>query len=559
MVSSAPALAGAPSAADDALELARALSVSTTLATWLVARGFRELDATRRFLSPRLAELSPPHAMLDRDAAAERLARAVRARERIAVFGDYDCDGITATAVLTELLRALDADVVPLVAERSGGYGVSPAAVARLLATKATLVVTCDCGSSDHASLAELARAGIDSVVIDHHLVPDEPLPAVAFLNPQRPGCAFPFKWLASCGLALSVGAAVRAKLGRTIDLTAVLDLVAIGSIADVVPLVGDNRALVRAGLARLADAKRPGLRALFELAKLERGLPLAADDVAFRIAPRLNAPGRLGSAATTLELLLEKNAERADAIAGDVEQKNAERRVLQDQMIAEALAEVERECWRDAPAIVIGREGWLPGIVGIVAGRLADELARPVVVVGFEGGVGRGSVRGPRGVRLYDALKAVSPVLVRFGGHQAAAGLEVKAERLAELREGFVAAVSAASSDGAAERAPGVRLLPGDSLARVLGDFALLEPCGEGNPCPELELEATLLRAREVRGGHLKLELELPSRERVSAFGAGMGQRVLEAGSTVTLAGRLVRDRFRGGDAAEIRIARLD
>lgn len=559
MVSSAPALAGASSAAADALELARALSVSTTLATWLVARGFRDLDATRRFLSPRLAELSPPHAMLDRDAAAERIARAVRARERIAVFGDYDCDGITATAVLTELLRALDAEVVPLVAERSGGYGVSPAAVERLLATKATLVVTCDCGSSDHASLAELARAGIDSVVIDHHLVPDEPLPAVAFLNPQRPGCAFPFKWLASCGLALSVGAAVRAKLGRTVDLTAVLDLVAIGSIADVVPLVGDNRALVRAGLARLADAKRPGLRALFELAKLERGQALAADDVAFRIAPRLNAPGRLGSAATTLALLLEKNAERADAIAGDVEQKNAERRVLQDQMIAEALAEVERERWGDAPAIVIGREGWLPGIVGIVAGRLADELARPVVVVGFENGVGRGSVRGPRGVRLYDALKAVSPLLVRFGGHQAAAGLEVKAERLAELREGFAAAVSAGRADGAAERAPGVRLLPGDSLARVLGDFALLEPCGEGNPCPELELEATLLRAREVRGGHLKLELELPSRERVSAFGAGMGQRALEAGSTVTLAGRLVRDRFRGGDAAEIRIARLD
>jgi single-stranded-DNA-specific exonuclease len=232
---------------------------------------------------------------------------------------------------------------------------------------------------------------------------------------------------------------------------------------------------------------------------------------------------------------------------------------VLQDQMIAEALAEVERERWGDAPAIVIGREGWLPGIVGIVAGRLADDLGRPVVVVGFEGGVGRGSVRGPRGVRLYDALKAVSPVLVRFGGHQAAAGLEVKAERLAELREGFAAAISAASPDGALARAPGVRLLPGDSLARVLGDFALLEPCGEGNPCPELELEATLLRAREVRGGHLKLELELPSRERVSAFGAGMGQRALEAGSTVTLAGRLVRDRFRGGDAAEIRIARLD
>jgi single-stranded-DNA-specific exonuclease len=560
MFASAQALAGAPPSPSSALELSRALSVSLTLATWLDARGFRDLDATRRFLSPRLAELSPPHAMLDRDAAAERIARAVTARERIAVFGDYDCDGITATAVLTELLRALDADVTPLVAERhDGGYGVSPAAVARIVATGATLVVTCDCGSSDHASLAELRRRGIDAVVIDHHLVPDEPLPVVAFLNPQRPGCGFPFKWLASCGLCLSVGAAVRARLGRTIDLTSVLDLVAIGSIADVVPLVGDNRALVRAGLARLGDVKRPGLRALFELAKLERGTPLRADEVAFRIAPRLNAPGRLGSAAVTLALLLEKNQDRADQLAGDVEQKNAERRVLQDRMVAEALAEVREQRWDEAPAVVIGREGWQHGIVGIVAGRLADDLGRPVAVIGFEGGVGRGSVRGPRGSRLYDALKAVSSVLGRFGGHQAAAGLEVSMERLGELREGFAAAVAAQGPDStSAPAAPCVSLAAGDTLARVLGDFALLEPCGEGNPSPELELAGRLVRAREVRGGHLKLEVELGSGERVSAFGAGMGERTFEPGANVALAGSLVRDRFRGGDAAEIRLTRV-
>ena len=561
MPASAPALAGAPPPHSAALELSRALSISRTLAGWLDAQGHRDLDATRRFLSPRLAELSPPHAMLDRDAAAERLARAVTARERIAVFGDYDCDGITATAVLTELLRALDADVVPLVAERNdGGYGVSAAAVERIVATGATLVVTCDCGSSDHASLAELQRRGLDAVVVDHHLVPEEPLPAVAFLNPQRPGCGFPFKWLASCGLCLSLGAAVRARLGRTIDLTSVLDLVAIGSIADVVPLVGDNRALVRAGLARLGDAKRPGLRALFELAKLERGTALRADEVAFRIAPRLNAPGRLGSASVTLALLLEKNPDRADQIAGDVEQKNAERRVLQDRMVAEALAEVREERWDAAPAVVLGREGWQQGIVGIVAGRLADELGRPVAVIGFENGVGRGSVRGPRGARLYDALKAVSPVLLRFGGHQAAAGLEVTASRLGELREGFAAAVAAQGHDETlAPPAPAVPLAAGDTLARVLGDFALLEPCGEGNPCPELELHGTLLRAREVRGGHLKLEVELASGERVSAFGAGMGARTFEPGASVTMAGRLVHDRFRGGDAAELRLSRVE
>lgn len=543
-----------------AQELARGLTISPTLAGWLARRGFRSVEEARRFLNPRLSELTPPHAMLDRDAAAARLADAIRRRERIAIFGDYDCDGITATAVLTELLRMLDADVTPLVAERSGGgYGVSPAAVERITATGAKLLVTCDCGSSDHVSLAELRRRGFDVIVIDHHLVPEEPLPALAFLNPQRPECGFPFKGLASCGLALSVGAAVRAAVGRAIDLKSVLDLVAIGSIADVVPLASDNRALVRAGLFELSQARRPGMRALFELAKLERGQPLTAEDVAFRIAPRLNAPGRLGSAAVTLELLLERNAERADALAGDVEQKNAERRLRQDRMLEEARAEIRENRWDDAPAIVLGREGWEQGVVGVVAGRLADELARPVIVIGFEDGVGRGSVRGPRGVRLHDALSSVSATLLRFGGHQAAAGLEVAVARLGELREGFAAAVGAARREVATETdANTTPLVQGDTLARVLGDFALLEPCGEANPSPELALEGTVVRAREVKGGHLKLELDLASGERLGAFGVGLGVRAPELSGTVALRGRLRRDGFRGGDAVELKISRL-
>jgi len=560
MTSSAPSGDPGLRLSPDALELKRVLSISGTLAVWLARRGLFDPEQARRFLSPRLAELTPPHAMLDRQVAAERLADAVRRRERIAVFGDYDCDGITATAVLTELLRALDGDVVPLVAERAGGgYGVSPAAVERIVATGATLVVTCDCGSSDHVTLADLERRGLDVIVIDHHLVPDEPLPALAFLNPQRPGCGFPYKSLASCGLALSVGAAVRSVLGRTLELKSVLDLVAIGSIADVVSLAGDNRALVRAGLFELGQARRPGMRALFELANIERGTALSAEDVAFRIAPRLNAPGRLGSAAVTLELLLERNPERADALAGEVEQRNAERRVLQDRILDEARAEIREHRFDDGAAIVLGREGWEQGVVGIVAGRLADEFARPVVVVGFEDGVGRGSVRGPRGSLLHDALSAVSACLVRFGGHQAAAGLEVTLPCLGELREGFVAAIAKRGPALAAPEArPLTPLVPGDSLPRVLGDFALLEPCGEGNPCPELELEGTVVRAREVKGGHLKLELELGSGERLGAFGVGLGERAAALSGHVSLAGRLRRDHYRGGDAVELKISRL-
>ncbi|HEX6766992.1 MAG TPA: single-stranded-DNA-specific exonuclease RecJ, partial [Polyangiaceae bacterium] len=524
-------------------------------------------EAARRFLAPRLATLTPPDGMADRSAAADRIARAIRARERIAVFGDYDCDGMTAAAVMTDVLLALDGDVTTFVANRfDGGYGVAPAAVERLLASGASLVVTCDCGSSDHEALLRLRERGVDSVVIDHHLVPSEPLPAFAFLNPHRPDCGFPFKGLASCGLALSIGAAVRTVLGRTLDLKALLDLVAIGTIADVAPLVGDNRALVRAGLGVLGDTQRPGLRALYDLAGITRGAPLAADDIAFRIAPRLNAPGRLGSPEPALRLLLERNRERAELLAASIESSSLERRALQDRMLDEALTEISERKYDDRPAIVLGREGWSTGIVGIVAGRLADKFARPVAVIGFENGRGRGSVRGPRGSKLYDALERSSAVLVRFGGHQSAAGLELELERIGELREAFEAAVleqNRRSDDGAstlpsANPADGVlRLVPGDSPTRVLADLALLEPCGEGNPYPEIELEGDVLVAREVTGGHLKLELDVAG-ERVGAFGPGMGARAGEIGKTAIVSGRLRRDTFRGGNAVELKISRL-
>ncbi|MBI4953736.1 MAG: DHH family phosphoesterase, partial [Myxococcales bacterium] len=275
------------------------------MAEALVRRGHGAGEPLTRWLEPRLAHLTPPDAMADRTAAAERIAHAIRARERIAVFGDYDCDGMTATALLTEVVQELGGEAVALCASRfAGGYGLSTPALERVRATGASLLVTCDCGSTDHERLAVARAAGIDAVVIDHHLVPDEPLPAVAFLNPNRPGCGFPYKGLASCGLALSIAAELRRLCGRELDLRRWLDLVAIGTIADVAPLDGDNRILVRAGLARLCAAGlRPGLAAL--AARLPALLRPIAEDVAFRVAPRLNAPGRLGDPALALELLL--------------------------------------------------------------------------------------------------------------------------------------------------------------------------------------------------------------------------------------------------------------
>src|SRR5580704_15080670 len=266
-------------AGDDALGLARALGVTRTAAAVLVSRGMLDGAQSSRFLDPRLAHLTPPDAMKDRQEAVARLARAARAKERVCVFGDYDADGVTAAALITDVLRALGAEVIPVLADRfDGGYGLSRQALARVRATGASLLVTCDCGSSDHDRLEAARRAGIDAVVIDHHRVPDVPLPALAFLNPHRPECDFAYKGLASVGLALSIGAGIRAALGVALDMRRWLDFVAIGTIGDVAPLDGDNRALVRAGLTLLASGGRHGTRALAEIAQSHGGTPTGED-----------------------------------------------------------------------------------------------------------------------------------------------------------------------------------------------------------------------------------------------------------------------------------------
>ncbi|MEP7049798.1 MAG: single-stranded-DNA-specific exonuclease RecJ [Pseudomonadota bacterium] len=551
----------APSAR--ARELALGLGVSLTLAELLVGRGHEDVEATRRFLNPRLSELTAPDNMADRSLAAERLASSIRKGERIAVFGDYDCDGMTAAAIVTEVIEALGGSAQTFIASRfEGGYGLSAAAVDKVLASGARLLVTCDCGSSDHVSLQRLRDAGVDCVVIDHHLVPEEALPALAFLNPHRPECAFPYKGLASCGLALSIGAALRTALGKELDLRRWLDLVAIGTIADVAPLDGDNRALVRAGLRVLGEARRPGIKALFELAKLDSSSPITAEDIAFRIAPRLNAPGRLGSPDIAVQLLMAKTLAEAQALAAEIEQRSSERKLIQERMIEEALAEIASEGWAERPAIVIGREGWNHGIVGIVAGRLADRFQRPVVAIGFNEGHGRASVRGPAGSRLFDALKECKNVLVRFGGHQAAAGAEVLLPRLAELRAGFEAACAAqpATQNNSHEKSALELswLASGDEPARVLNDLYLLEPCGAGNEAPSLALEARVLSARQVNGGHLKLELELPGGTRLGAFGIAMGERASALSGKIAVLGKLRPDRYRGGSAIELKLEKI-
>lgn len=554
-----PSLEEPPLPGVDAKRLAMALGMTPTVAEWLLRLGFDGAEATQRFLQPRLSDLTPPDGMIDRAAAAERLARAIRSGERICVFGDYDCDGITSTAILTEVFRELGGDAVPLLASRfDGGYGVSLAAVERIAGTGATVLVTCDCGSSDHETLALLRTRGMDIVVIDHHLVPAEPLPALAFLNPHRPECGFPYKGLASCGLALSLAAALRSTLQKKLDLRRWLDLVAIGTVADVAPLDGDNRAMVRSGLALMRITPRPGIRALLELSKIDGLVPLRGEDVSYRLAPRINAPGRLGRPDLALELLLARSDEAARALAADIEQTSQRRKDAQQSMLAEAIAEIEQRGWKESSALVIGRQGWNHGIVGIVAGRLANRYERPVAVVGFDGALGRGSVRGPAGSQLHDALSRVADCLERFGGHQAAAGFEVRIDRLDELRRRFEDAIGALGSQSAPAPSDVIRLCPADEPARVVADLERLEPCGHKNPAPRIVLEGRAENARELRGGHLRADICLAGGRTVGAFAAGWGERSAALSGQVRLLGALRRDTFRGGNAVELFVEQL-
>lgn len=544
-------------------ELARECQLTRTVAAWLSQQGYSS-SAAKSWLAPKLAGLTSPDAMFDRGKACQRLAAAVRRGESIVVFGDYDCDGITSTAILTEVLRTLGGRATPRLANRfDGGYGVSEAALGRILEAKPKLVVTCDCGSSDHASLAILRERGIDVIVIDHHLVPDEPLPALAFLNPHRPECGFPFKYLASCGLVLSIAAGLRKELGAELDVRRWLDLVAIGTVADVAPLNGDNRALVKAGLGALVRTERPGLRLLLDSLQIDPELGMTGRDVAFRVAPYINAPGRLGEPDLALWVLLASTREEATPLVTKLIEKSTERRALQEQMVAEAEVEIAERGFANAPAIVLGRQGWNTGIVGIVAGRIADKYAVPVIVVGFDGAVGRGSVRGPKGSRLHDALSSVASHLERFGGHQAAAGLEVKHEHLDALRAAFAEVVRTQTRDGIRSESTtsAVALAAGDKLEDVLRDLERLEPCGEGNPRPRLCVEGRVLSAREVKGGHLKLSVDRGG-GRLDGFGIALGHRaaaLAAAASVVRLYGDLRLNQFMGNQTVEMWIEALE
>lgn len=430
--------------------LAHALGAQPLLGRLLANRGVAA-DGLRHWLEPSLRNLPDPRGLTDMDRAVARLLRAIDDRERVMVHGDYDVDGCTSTALLVEFLGRVGVDVGWYAPHRiRDGYGIQVATMRRLAAEGAKVVITCDNGSSAHAAIAAGNELGVDTVVVDHHRLPTELPAAAALLNPKRDGEGNPFEMLAAVGVAFMLAVALRAALRDRgsfanrpePDLRDHLEVVALGTVADLAPLTGVNRTLVTAGLRFLKERRHVGLNALLAVAGIDADEPVLASHLGFQLGPRINAAGRLDDAARAVELLLETDRHRAKAIAEDLDVINRRRRDQEREVLSDALQQVSECADLSTPGgLVLWSEDWHPGVVGIVASRVVRHFHRPTLLLAVRDGKATGSGRAISGVDLFATLSGLGHLFERFGGHRAAAGVTLKQEDLPALREAFATA----------------------------------------------------------------------------------------------------------------------
>lgn len=544
-------------------ELALALRIPETLAALLIQRGYASPPEAKLFLRPTLDSLSDPMLLKDMPEAVATIAGAVRAGHTILIHGDYDVDGQCATTLLTRVLREAGAKVVPFIPHRvRDGYDFGPAGLAQARAQKAALIITCDCGTTATATVEAANAEGIRVVVTDHHLS-RVVAPAAAVVNPQRPGCPFPHKELCGTGVAFKLTQALVPELGLPEALPwHFMDLVALATVADVVPLVGENRTLVRFGLRTLAASRWPGVRALVEVTGL-KGKALRAGHVGYVLGPRLNAAGRIGEAMDGLRLLLSDDERESRALARTLETINRQRRELDDAVLEQVLEDVQDTVdLEQSYGLVLAREGWHPGVVGLVASRVVERYARPTILVALEGEEGRGSGRSIPAFDLHAALVECAPYLARFGGHRMAAGLTVRSDRL----EGFRAAFNdiARSQLSADDVIPTQRVDTVVSVSRLDDQLERLlrhlEPCGSGNPGPVLGvIGGTVRGARVVGDNHLKFTLD-DGTGHIAAIGFDWANRVdLDWDQdAVDVAFRLERDEWQGNSKLQARVVQM-
>ena len=502
--------------------VARELGVSPVTARLLCIRGLGDLDGAKRFLSPSLDDLHDPFRLADMAVAVDRILAAIARHERVAIHGDYDVDGVTSTVILRRALELLGADVVHYIPERlRDGYGLQPAALARLHADGVRLAISVDCGIRADEAARHAAALGLDLIITDHH-EPDSALPpALAVINPKRHDCTYPDKNLAGVGVALKLVQALCNRTGRTGWLPAFVKIAAIGTLADVVPLIGENRVIAKLGLATLTTGPHKiGLRALLESCGLA-GKEIDSYHIGFVIGPRVNAAGRMSTPDIAARLLLaadEAMADEARALADQLNAENLRRQKEEADIVAQARRTVDTDLdVGSRTVIVVGGEGWHRGVIGIVASKLVEALNRPAVVLSIDGEVAHGSCRSIPSFDMLSALESCSDVLTKFGGHRQAAGLTLEASRIRELR-------------GRINEYADRYLQPDDLRPRLWIDGALafrsitpqvaselsaLAPFGAGNSCPVFRTSGVEVvdGPRLVKDRHLKMALRQDGR----------------------------------------------
>jgi single-stranded-DNA-specific exonuclease len=498
--------------------LASELKLSPVTARLLAIRGLTDPDEASRFLNPSLDQLYDPFKLAGLECAADRLMQAIANRERVAVHGDYDVDGITSTVILRRAIELLGGNVGHFIPERlTDGYGLQPGTIDRLHAEGVKLIVSVDCGIRAPEAARRARDLGVDLIITDHH-EPDAELPdACAVVNPKRHDCSYPDKNLAGVGVALKLVQAICGRAGKSAWLPAFVKIASIGTLADVVPLVGENRVIAKLGLQMLTKGPhKVGLRALLEAAGLH-GKTIDSYHIGFMVAPRINAAGRMSTPDIATRLLLasdEAMAGEARALAEQLEAENTRRRQEDQDILAKAKKIVETDPEVGAHSVlVVAGEGWHRGVIGIVASKLVDTFYRPAIVLSIDGDVTHGSCRSISGFDMLACLESCAPIMKRFGGHKAAAGLQLESSRIKEFR--LAVNAHADTCLGPDDLRP--RLWLDGPLAfhdlneRVMSEFAALAPFGPGNPRPRFHTGPVALvdGPRLLKDRHLKMSVK--------------------------------------------------
>ncbi|MHB8712806.1 MAG: single-stranded-DNA-specific exonuclease RecJ [Trichloromonadaceae bacterium] len=544
------------------LALAQGLGLDPLTARILIGRGVTDLSAGRSFLASRLADLPDPFLMQGMTKATARLATALERGEKIAIHGDYDVDGISGTSLLVHVLRQLGAEVeyhIPL--RLKDGYGLSAEALRLAASGGVRVAVSVDCGVSAVAE-AKLARElGLDLIITDHHQVPQIRPEALAILNPHQVDCAFPAKELAGVGVAFMLLVGLRKVLRergyfrsrKEPDLRLSLDLVALGTIADIAPLQGLNRTLTKLGLQLLNESRRPGVQALREVAGVKE---VSCSAVGFRLAPRLNAAGRLEDAALGVQLLLTESVAEAKQLAALLDGFNRERQALEQETLRQAIERLDGLS-NDLCSIVLADERWHPGVIGIVASRLVERYGRPTVLIALEAGKGKGSGRSIRGFHLYQALADCAGQLLGFGGHEYAAGLSLEMERVEAFAREFEAL---AKSRLSAEDLQPQLWHDGEVLIEDLGEREVvalegLAPFGAGNPEPCLVLRGVRVQQLQPVGqGHLRFTARQGGYS-LACIAFGLAERAAQLQGEIDLLGVPGLNEWRNQKTVQLRV----